>query len=77
MDLFFFEFNMIFHGPADAFEPFIRNILSLPSRPVFCHMLGFDAQNPEVVHIARPSLTCMCAHPAPNTFHLFLPFPSL
>ena len=31
VDIFGFEFNMIFHGPAAAFELFIRNTLSLPS----------------------------------------------
>jgi len=48
VDAFFFEFNMIFHGPADAYEIFIRNVLALPSKPVFCQMLGFDAESPDV-----------------------------
>ncbi len=48
VDAFFFEFNMIFHGPADAFEQLLRSALSLPSRPAFCHMLGFDSADPEV-----------------------------
>jgi len=48
IDAFFFEFNMIFHGPAEAYEHFIRNVLEMPSRPTFCQMLGFDAIDPEV-----------------------------
>ena len=49
VDVIGFEFNMIFHGPADAFEHFLRNALSLSaSPPVFLQHLGFDADNPEV-----------------------------
>ena len=49
VDAFFFEFNMIFHGPADAYEAFIRNVVAgIPTAPTFCQMLGFDADNPEV-----------------------------